>query len=82
VWIGLPRENVMPGRLEAMVLESGTTDDRYRPTRRDAVTALAARGTFDESHPSNGTHPRTTRGTHLHGTNSRNIAPRKHTWSL
>jgi hypothetical protein len=42
VWIGLPRENVMPGKLEAMVLESSTTDDRYRPTRRDVVTALAA----------------------------------------
>jgi hypothetical protein len=42
VWIGLPRESVMPGKLEAMVLESGTTDDQYRPARRDAVTALAA----------------------------------------
>ena len=25
-----------------MVLSSGTTDDRYRPTRRDVVTAVAA----------------------------------------
>src|SRR5260370_42572550 len=32
----------MPGKLEAMVLESSTTHDRYRPTRRDVVTALAA----------------------------------------
>jgi hypothetical protein len=32
----------MPGKLEAMVLENSTTDDRYRPTRRDVVTALAA----------------------------------------
>jgi hypothetical protein len=32
----------MPGKLEAMVWESGKTDDRYRPTRRDVVTALAA----------------------------------------
>ena len=42
MWIGLPRENVMQGKLEAMVLESSTTDDRYRPTRQDVVTALAA----------------------------------------
>ena len=42
MWIGLPRENVMPGKLEVMVSESSTTDDRYRPTRRDVVTALAA----------------------------------------
>jgi len=66
VWIGLPRENVMQGKLEAMVLESSTTDDRYRPTRQDVCDRPCRHGIFDESHPSIGTHPRTTRGTRLH----------------